>query len=119
MTAMASRTATSIKVVGLGGSMAAPSRSLAALKLGLAGAQEAGATTELLDLRELSLPMYVPTAREFPPAVHRLLDEVYGAHGVLWSSPLYQGTSSDALKHALDWLHPLESLHAPLRSDQG
>ncbi len=57
MTAMANRTAISIKVVGLGGSMGAPSRSLAALNLGLAGAQEAGATTELLDLRELSLPM--------------------------------------------------------------
>ena len=115
---MASRTATSIKVVGLGGSMAAPSRSLAALKLGLAGAQEAGATTELLDLRELSLPMYVPTAREFPPAVHRLLDEVYGAHGVLWSSPLYQGTISGAFKNALDWLHPLESRQPPFLTDK-
>jgi len=81
MTAMANRTAISIKVVGLGGSMAAPSRSLAALKLDL-GAQEAGATTELLDLRELSLPMYVPTTHDFPTAVYRLLDEVYGAHGV-------------------------------------
>jgi hypothetical protein len=57
MTAMANRPPMSIKVVGLGGSMAVPSRSLAALKLGLAAAQEAGATTELLDLRELSLPM--------------------------------------------------------------
>jgi len=102
MTAMANRTAISIKVVGLGGSMAAPSRSLAALKLGLAGAQEAGATKELLDLRELSLPMYVPTTHDFPTAVHRLLDEVYGAHGLLWSSPLYQGTISGAFKNALD-----------------
>ena len=85
-----------------GGSMAVPSRSLAALNLGLAGAQEAGATTELLDLRELSLPMYVPTTHDFPTAVHRLLDEVYGAHGLLWSSPLYQGTISGAFKSALD-----------------
>jgi hypothetical protein len=65
MTAMADRTATSIKVVGLGGSMAVPSRSLAALELGLVDAQEAGATNELLDLRALSLPMYIPTARDF------------------------------------------------------
>jgi FMN reductase len=102
MTAMANRTAISIKVVGLGGSMAAPSRSLAALKLGLAGAQEAGATTELLDLRELSLPMYVPTTHDCPTAVYRLLDEVYGAHGLQWSSPLYEGTISGAFKNALD-----------------
>jgi FMN reductase len=103
MTAMANRTAISIKVVGLGGSMAAPSRSLASLKLGLAGAQEgAGATTELLDLRELSLPMYVPTTHDCPTAVCRLLDEVYGAHGLQWSSPLYEGTISGAFKNALD-----------------
>jgi FMN reductase len=118
MTAMANRTAMSIKIVGLGGSMGVPSRSLAALKLGLAGAQEAGATTELLDLRELSLPMYVPTAHDFPTAVYRLLDEVYGAHGLLWSSPLYQGTISGAFKNALDWLHPLESRQPPFLTDK-
>jgi FMN reductase len=118
MTAMANRPPMSIKVVGLGGSMAVPSRSLAALKLGLAAAQEAGATTELLDLRELSLPMYVPTTHDFPTAVYRLLDEVYGAHGLLWSSPLYQGTISGAFKNALDWLHPLEDRQPPFLTDK-
>jgi FMN reductase len=98
--------------------MAVPSRSLAALKLGLAAAQEAGATTELLDLRELSLPMYVPTTHDFPTAVYRLLDEVYGAHGLLWSSPLYQGTISGAFKNALDWLHPLEDRQPPFLTDK-
>ena len=47
-----------LKIVGLGGSLAAISRSRAALATALEGAEAAGAETELLDLRELDLPMY-------------------------------------------------------------
>jgi len=46
-----------IKVVGLGGSLAVSSRSLAALRVALEGAAEGGARTELFDLHELELPM--------------------------------------------------------------
>lgn len=49
-----------LKVVGLGGSLAQHSTSLAALRIALEGAAEAGATIELLDIKELSLPMYDP-----------------------------------------------------------
>lgn len=42
-----------LKVVGLGGSLAQHSTSLAALKIALEGAGEAGAITELLDIKEL------------------------------------------------------------------
>src|SRR5437870_4725485 len=51
-----------LKIVGLGGSLAAISRSRAALATALEGAEEAGAVTELLDIRELDLPMYNPDA---------------------------------------------------------
>jgi multimeric flavodoxin WrbA len=40
-----------LKVVGLAGSLAQRSNSLAALKIALQGAAEADATTELLDIR--------------------------------------------------------------------
>ncbi|MBA3712692.1 MAG: NAD(P)H-dependent oxidoreductase [Pyrinomonadaceae bacterium] len=46
-----------IKVVAIGGSLAASSSSLAALRIALAGAAEGGARTELFDLRKLELPM--------------------------------------------------------------
>jgi NAD(P)H-dependent FMN reductase len=49
-----------LTVVGLGGSMAKISRSRAALRLALDGVADAGANVELLDIRELDLPMYDP-----------------------------------------------------------
>jgi NAD(P)H-dependent FMN reductase len=57
-----------LTIVGLGGSLARASRSLAALQVALDGAAEAGASTKLLNLRELDLPMYNPDGeRELRP----------------------------------------------------
>jgi FMN reductase len=97
-----------LAIVGLGGSLARTSRSLAALRVALDGAAEAGAATTLLDLRELDLPMYNPDDEgEPPPAASTLMEACYRANGMLWSSPMYQGTISGAFKNALDWLHAL------------
>jgi FMN reductase len=95
-----------VKIVGLGGSTAELSRSRAALHVSLAGARSAGVETELLDIRELALPMYNPDD-EPPESVARLMDSCYGADGMLWASPTYQGSISGAFKNALDWLHDL------------
>jgi len=108
-----------LTIVGLGGSLARVSRSLAALKVALEGAAGAGATTTLLDLRELDLPMFNPdTDEEPPPAASRLIEACYQADGMLWSSPMYQGTISGAFKNALDWLHALGSREPPFLHDQ-
>jgi len=108
-----------LTIVGLGGSLSPTSRSLAALKVALDGAAAAGATTDLLDLRELDLPMFNPEdEREPPPAASTLLEACYGADGMLWSSPMYQGTVSGAFKNALDWLHALGSREPPFLHDE-
>lgn len=96
-----------VRVVGLGGSLASPSSSLAALRLALEGSAEAGAETALLDVRELDLPMYDPGAEETPESVERMCRAVHEADGLLWSSPLYHGTISGSFKNALDWLELL------------
>ena len=96
-----------ISVVGIGGSLSAQSSSLAALKIALEGAAEAGARTEIFDIRALDLPMYSPDLRNIPKSVHRLCDGVHGAAGLLWSSPLYHGTISGSFKNALDWFQLL------------
>jgi FMN reductase len=99
-----------IKIVGLGGSLRAPSHSRAALAVALDGAARAGATVELLDLRQLRLPMYNPELEaEAPDAVRALIDTCYDADGMLWSSPMYNGSVSGAFKNAIDWLHMLGS----------
>ena len=107
-----------LQIVGIGGSVAAPSRSLAALQLALESAREAGARTTLFDLHQLELPIYDPTVRTPGEADGRLIEEAYRADGLLWSSPLYHGTISGALKNALDWLHLLDDRKPPYLTDK-
>src|SRR5262249_41641850 len=38
--------------------------------------------------------------------------------GMLWSSPMYQGTISGAFKNALDWLHVLGGREPPFLHDK-
>jgi FMN reductase len=96
-----------ITVVGLGGSLAEHSNSLAALRIALQGAAEAGAETELLDIRQLGLPMYLPGNQHPPDSVLELCDAIHKAQGLIWSSPMYHGTISGSFKNALDWLQLL------------
>ena len=98
------------KIVGLGGSLREGSRSRAALAVALDGAAAAGAEVELLDLRQLELPMYRPELEIDPPEqVRRVIDTCYEADGLMWSSPMYNGSVSGAFKNAIDWLHVLGS----------
>lgn len=94
------------------------SRSLAALRLALEGAKSAGAETELLDIRELDLPMYNADISEPTEAATRLIESCYAADGMLWASPMYQGTIAGAFKNALDWLHLLGDRDPAYLSDK-
>ena len=107
-----------LSIVGLGGSLGRTSRSRAALVTALEGAAEAGAQTELLDLRTLDLPMYDPDREEPVGDAGRLIESCFTADGMLWSSPLYQGTISGAFKNALDWLHLLQHRDPPYLYDK-
>ena len=94
-----------LKVVGVGGTLREGSASLGALRRALAAAGEAGAETELLDLRELDLPMYVPgrTLGEYGPGVGRLVEGLRGADALLISTAAYHGTLAGVTKNALDF----------------
>jgi FMN reductase len=108
----------SLTIVGLGGSLAKFSTSRAALSVALQGAASGGADTQLLDIRDLDLPMYNPDHDEPTEAAVRLLEACYAADGMLWSSPMYQGTISGAFKNALDWLHLLRDRDPPFLHDK-
>lgn len=49
-----------LRIAGVGGTLREGSTSLGALRRALAAAEESGAETELLDLRELALPIHEP-----------------------------------------------------------
>jgi FMN reductase len=105
-------------VVGLGGSLGEHSTSRAALDIALEGAREAGARVEVLDIRELALPMYNPAITDPPESVTRMCRLVGEADGLVWSSPLYHGTISGAFKNALDWLQLLSDNQPPYLTDK-
>jgi FMN reductase len=110
--------ARTLTIVGLGGSIASASKSRAALEVALEGAASAGANTQLLDLRELDLPMFNPEDDEPTAGAVELIEASHGADGMLWSSPLYQGTISGALKNALDWMRLLGGREPPYLHDK-
>lgn len=107
-----------ISIVGLGGSVARPSRSLGALTLAIDSARRAGAHTTLFDLHQLDIPTYDPTVRVPGEAAQQLIEAAHRADGMVWSSPLYHGTISGALKNALDWLHLLDNRRPPYLTDK-
>lgn len=105
------------RIVGIGGSLDGSSSSLAALRIAMSAAGDAGAETTVLDLHALRLPIYEP-ALEATPSVQELVRAVAAADGLLWSSPLYHGTISGAFKNALDWLELLSKSDPPYLTDK-
>lgn len=95
-------------ILGIGGSTSAASTSRRALDHALAGALEAGADVEVLDLATLELPLFRPDVAP-SEAVQRLVTAARRADGLVFSSPLYHGSVSAQFKNAIDWL---ELLHA-------
>jgi FMN reductase len=106
-----------LRIIGLGGSLAEHSTSLAALRIALDGSREGGAETVLFDIRALDLPMYAPGGTA-PQSVHELCDAIYAADGMIWASPMYHGTISGSFKNALDWLQLLAKKEPPYLTDK-
>jgi FMN reductase len=95
----------SIRVVGICGSLRPNGWTAAALKIALAGAEEKGATAELLDLRDYDLPFCTGgslDAVQGSAGVERLRQKVFEARGVILATPNYHGSLSGVLKNALD-----------------
>ena len=107
-----------IKVVGVGGSTAERSSSLAALKIALTGAEDAGAEMQLFSIRELNLPIFNPTMQDVPDRVRSFVETAHQAHGLIWCSPTYHGAMSGAFKNALDWFELLRNYDPPYLTDK-
>ena len=73
-----------------------------ALQHVLAAAEDHGAETELLDVREYDLPVFDPDEDE-PEAATELKRKIREADTVIWGSPVYHGSYSSAFRNVHDY----------------
>jgi len=92
-----------VKIVGIGGSLRPDSSSYQVLAVAIQRVQALGASTEILDLREMDLP-FCDGGEDYPayPDVIRLRETVQEADGLILATPEYHGSVSGVLKNALD-----------------
>ena len=89
-------------VAAISGSHRAESTTRAAVVHALAAADAAGATTDMLDCRDLDLPTYGGADRDAgdAPEVRR---RIRAADAVILGTPIYHGSVASPLKAALDY----------------
>lgn len=93
-----------VSVVGICGSIRRGSYTRMAVQIALQGAQEVGAQTRLIDLKDYHLVFCDGKENEdaFPQDVFKLRREVSQAAGIILGTPEYHGSFSGLLKNALD-----------------
>lgn len=89
-------------VVALCGSQREGSYTRRGLELALDAAEQRGATTDLLDLGDLDLPVFDPEEPDAGDAPV-LRKRIRAADGVILGSPMYHGSYASPLKTALDY----------------
>jgi len=91
------------RIVALCGSLGHDSATRRACEMALSIAEQAGARTELVDLREWQLPFAASgfEPEKWPDAA-RLNALVRESDGMIWATPEYHGSFSGTLKNALD-----------------
>ena len=89
-------------IVALCGSQRGDSYTRHALERALAAARARGATTDLVDLAALDLPLFDPDHGDAGDAAE-LRRRVGEADGILLGSPMYHGSYSSVLKTAIDY----------------
>ncbi|MXV63403.1 FMN reductase [Natronorubrum sp. JWXQ-INN-674] len=93
-----------VHVVAVCGSLRDASTTHAALERALEAAERAGASTELLDLREFELPIFdADRDREDAGDADELATRLQAADAIILGSPMYHGSYSSPLKTALDY----------------
>jgi NAD(P)H-dependent FMN reductase len=94
----------SLRVIGICGSLREVSYTRFAVQLALRGAEEVGAQSQLIDLRQYDLPLCDGRRDQdtYPRDVARLRGDVEAAQGIVLGTPVYHGSFSGVLKNALD-----------------
>lgn len=92
-----------VHVAAIPGSLREESHTRASLEIALAAAgRYPNVTTDLVDLRDLDLPIFDGDADD-PGDAHLLRERVAAADAVVLGTPVYHGSYSSSLKTALDY----------------
>ncbi len=92
-----------ITVIGISGSLRPGSYTSSAVQLALQAAQEAGAQTHFIDLKDYQLGFCDGKSESNSDAL-KLRREVREAQGIILGTPEYHGSFSGVLKNAIDHL---------------
>lgn len=106
---------TPVRVVGIGGTLRENSTSLWSLQHVLDVARDAGATTQLVDLRRLNLPMFQPDwdLKDYDASVQDFIRIAQHADAFVFTTAAYHGTLAGITKNALDYLEFLSDAPSP------
>lgn len=94
-------------VIGVHGAVGQHAVANHALSETLRAAENAGATTELIDLAEMTLPLYDPDRPEPEDAV-ALMSKISQADAVVLATSVWHDSYTSLLKTALDYCDPEE-----------
>lgn len=95
-----------VKLLAFSGSTRTGSLNQALVDLAVAQAREKGAEVTAIRLKDFDLPLYDGDieAQAFPPAARDLKRLFVAHHGFLIATPEHNGSTSAALKNAIDWI---------------
>jgi chromate reductase len=96
----------SVRLLAFAGSLRSASFNRRLIHVLAAGAREAGAEVELIELRDHALPIYDGDieAAGIPETVHRLQAMLAESDGLLIATPEYNGSMPALVKNTLDWM---------------
>ena len=92
----------STHVVGVAGSLREGSHTRTALRVAIEAAASTGGSTDLIDLRDLDLPIFNSDEKDAGDAP-ALRERIRAADAVILGTPMYHGSYSSVLKTALDY----------------
>ncbi len=110
------------RILALAGSARQDSYNKRLIRIAAAGAEAAGATCTLLDLRDFPLPLYdgdLETSEGLPPNASKLKECFQSHQGFLFASPEYNSSISPLLKNTIDWVSRSADASADLSGFRG
>ena len=114
--------ATQPRILAFAGSTRKDSFNKKLVRIAAQGAEVAGATVTLIDLKDFRLPLFDQDleAAEGPPEAATKLKRLMAKHdGFLIASPEYNSSLSPVLKNAIDWVSRAGPGETPLAAFKG